>query len=64
MKVLYMSGYIGGASNQNGAHIAGAEFLQKPITPETLSSRVREVLSPLRVVSSASASRPSESKRP
>ena len=53
LKVLYMSGYIGGASHANGAHIAGAEFLQKPITPETLASRVREVLSPLRAVSAS-----------
>jgi two-component system, cell cycle sensor histidine kinase and response regulator CckA len=45
MKVLYMSGYIGGASHQNGVHIADGEFLQKPITPEILTSRVREVLS-------------------
>jgi two-component system, cell cycle sensor histidine kinase and response regulator CckA len=54
MKVLYMSGYIGGASPASGAHIAGSEFLQKPITPETLASRVREVLGPLRAVSAVS----------
>jgi len=44
MKVLYMSGYIGGAPLENGSQIAVAEFLQKPITPETLAHRVREVL--------------------
>jgi two-component system cell cycle sensor histidine kinase/response regulator CckA len=53
MKVLYMSGYIGGSTSQNGSHVAGAEFLQKPVTPETPAHRVHEVLSPVRAAPSA-----------
>jgi two-component system, cell cycle sensor histidine kinase and response regulator CckA len=43
MKVLYMSGYMGG-SMLDQVYASGAAFLQKPITPETLVRRVREVL--------------------
>jgi two-component system cell cycle sensor histidine kinase/response regulator CckA len=44
IKVLYMSGYIGGLTDQQASLVSGAEFLQKPITPETLAQRVQEVL--------------------
>jgi two-component system, cell cycle sensor histidine kinase and response regulator CckA len=46
IKVLYMSGYIGGSAYQQGSLVPGAEFLQKPITPEALAHRVQEVLVP------------------
>jgi len=47
MRVLYMSGYIGGVNHENGFHVPSGEFLQKPITPETLAQRVQEVLGAL-----------------
>ena len=44
LKVVYMSGYTDEAVFQHGLIDAGVSFLQKPITPELLGRRLREVL--------------------
>jgi CheY-like chemotaxis protein len=44
LRVLYMSGYTDNAIFQHGLPEPGATFLQKPIGPETLVRRVRELL--------------------
>ena len=44
MKVLFMSGYADDAIFQHGVLDSGTPFLQKPLTPLTLSAKVREVL--------------------
>jgi two-component system, cell cycle sensor histidine kinase and response regulator CckA len=43
-KVLYMSGYTGDVAVRHGVLDQGSAYLQKPITPTTLSRKVREVL--------------------
>jgi two-component system, cell cycle sensor histidine kinase and response regulator CckA len=43
-RVLYMSGYSGGAFLHDGVLETGTSFLQKPFTPITLAQKVREVL--------------------
>jgi len=42
LKVVYTSGYTGGALQKSG--VAGDGFLQKPFTPSQLAKKVREVL--------------------
>jgi len=44
MKVVCMSGYTDDSIVRHGLLDAHIEFLQKPITPETLTRKVREVL--------------------
>lgn len=48
MKVLYMSGYTVSAIIHNGVLEAGIDYLQKPISPDDLVVKVREVLEPPR----------------
>jgi CheY-like chemotaxis protein len=47
MRVLYVSGYPGETIVQHGRLEPGTLFLQKPIMPEGLAAKVREVLDAL-----------------
>jgi signal transduction histidine kinase/ActR/RegA family two-component response regulator len=44
MKVIYMSGYTDDAIVHHGVLEPGTNFIEKPFTPETLTSKIREVL--------------------
>jgi PAS domain S-box-containing protein len=44
IEVLYMSGYTDDAVLQHGILDSGVAYLQKPLTPRLLTSKVREVL--------------------
>lgn len=44
MKVLYMSGYANDSVVRHGVLDSDVEFIQKPLTPTTLTRRLREVL--------------------
>ena len=44
MRVLYMSGYTEDAIDRHLAFEPGFALLQKPLVPETVARRVRELL--------------------
>ncbi len=59
-KVLYMSGYTADAITRHGVLEPGMAFLQKPIRPEELAQKVREVLNTPRDAVSPRSSSPDE----
>jgi DNA-binding response OmpR family regulator len=46
IKVLFMSGYTDDIIVRHGVLEEGAEFIQKPFSPEELAGKVRAVLGP------------------
>ena len=55
LRVLFVSGYPANAIAASGAFAAGADFLQKPYTPESLAAQVRRVLDAAPAPTSAGA---------
>jgi two-component system cell cycle sensor histidine kinase/response regulator CckA len=53
MKVLCMSGYTDDSIVRHGVLGSGVAFIQKPITPALLMTKVREVLDAGRATSNA-----------
>jgi PAS domain S-box-containing protein len=45
LRVLYMSGYPGGASDRAGALEPGDAYIEKPFSPDALAEKIRAVLS-------------------
>ncbi len=45
LRVLYMSGYPGGASERSGALESGAPYIEKPFSADALAEKVRLLLS-------------------
>ena len=48
LRVIYMSGYTENVKVHHGLLDADTDYLQKPFSPDTLSRKVREVLSRVR----------------
>jgi CheY-like chemotaxis protein len=44
-KILFMSGYTGGAADERGALEPGVDFLEKPFTPQALCEKIGGLLS-------------------
>lgn len=44
MRVLYMSGYPGGAADRAGALAAGAAYIEKQFSPDALAEKIRAAL--------------------
>ncbi len=51
LRVLYMSGYPGGAAKRSGALEPGTPYVEKPFSPATLVERVCAALAPLATLS-------------
>jgi PAS domain S-box-containing protein len=47
LRVLYMSGYPGGASDRAGALEPDAAYIEKPFSPDSLAEKIRAVLGAL-----------------
>ncbi|HEY6333004.1 MAG TPA: response regulator, partial [Blastocatellia bacterium] len=50
LKLLFMSGYAGGAIASRGLAELGAPLINKPFTPSSLATKLRETLDCVRVV--------------
>ena len=51
LAIVYMSGYTDDVVNRRGLLESGVPFLEKPLSPDALGRKMREVLDPGRVVS-------------
>jgi two-component system, cell cycle sensor histidine kinase and response regulator CckA len=45
LRVLYMSGYPGGASDRAGALRPDAPYIEKPFSPDSLVTKIRALMS-------------------